>query len=168
MAFNVDLYKDLSFNEKYSAFLEELEGYLSKERDPIANLANASAFISAFFDEINWSGFYLLKNNELVLGPFCGMPATTRIQIGNGVCGAAVERKEKIVVENVCEFPGHITCDVRSKSEVVIPLTKDNKIYGVLDIDSAVYSRFSSEEVAILEKAVSIINKYTDYEKITY
>lgn len=168
MAFNIDLYKDLSFNEKYSAFLEELEGYLSKESDPIANLANASAFISAFFDEINWSGFYLLKNNELVLGPFCGMPATTRIQTGNGVCGTAVERKEKIVVENVCEFPGHITCDVRSKSEVVIPLIKNEKIYGVLDIDSAVYSRFSPEEVEILEKAIDIINKYTDYEKITY
>lgn len=95
MAFNITLYKDLSFKEKYSAFLEELEGYLSKESDPIANLANASAFISAFFDDINWSGFYLLKNNELVLGPFCGMPATTRIQIGSGVCGTAVERKEK-------------------------------------------------------------------------
>ncbi len=96
------------------------------------------------------------------------MAATTRIQIGNGVCGASVERKEKIVVENVCEFPGHITCDVRSKSEVVIPLIKDENIYGVLDIDSAVYSRFSLEEVEILEKAVAIINKYTDYEKITY
>ena len=168
MAFNITLYKDLSFKEKYSAFLEELEGYLSKESDPIANFANASAFISAFFDDINWSGFYLLKNNELVLGPFCGMPATTRIQIGSGVCGTAVERKEKIVVENVCEFPGHITCDVRSKSEVVIPLIKNKNIYGVLDIDSAVYSRFSLEEVEILEKAIDIINKYTDYEKITY
>ena len=166
MAFNAELYKDLNFKEKYSAFLNEIEEYLSKESDPIANLANASAFISAFFDEINWCGFYLLKKNELVLGPFCGMPATTRIQIGNGVCGTSVERKEKIVVENVCEFPGHITCDV--KSEVVIPLIKDEKIYGVLDIDSAVYSRFSSEEVEILEKAVAIINKYTDYEKITY
>ena len=168
MAFNAELYKDLNFKEKYSAFLNEIEEYLSKESDPIANLANASAFITAFFDEINWCGFYLLKKNELVLGPFCGMPATTRIQIGNGVCGTSVERKEKIVVENVCEFPGHITCDVRSKSEVVIPLIKNEKIYGVLDIDSAVYSRFSSEEVEILEKAVAIINKYTDYEKITY
>ena len=167
MAFNAELYKDLNFKEKYSAFLNEIEEYLSKESDPIANLANASAFISAFFDEINWCGFYLLKKNELVLGPFCGMPATTRIQIGNGVCGTSVERKEKIVVENVCEFPGHITCDVR-KSEVVIPLIKNEKIYGVLDIDNAVYSRFSSEEVEILEKAVAIINKYTDYEKITY
>lgn len=108
MAFNAELYKDLNFKEKYSAFLNEIEEYLSKESDPIANLANASAFISAFFDEINWCGFYLLKKNELVLGPFCGMPATTRIQIGNGVCGTSVERKEKIVVENVCEFPGHI------------------------------------------------------------
>ena len=129
---------------------------------------NAELYKDLNFKEKYWCGFYLLKKNELVLGPFCGMPATTRIQIGNGVCGTSVERKEKIVVENVCEFPGHITCDVRSKSEVVIPLIKDEKIYGVLDIDSAVYSRFSSEEVEILEKAVAIINKYTDYEKITY
>lgn len=131
MAFNAELYKDLSFKEKYSAFLNEIEEYLSKESDPIANLANASAFISAFFDEINWCGFYLLKKNELVLGPFCGMPATTRIQIGNGVCGTSVERKEKIVVENVCEFPGHITCDVRSKSEFVERFLELSLFYGL-------------------------------------
>jgi len=166
MAFDVVLYENLPFEEKYKAFLEELEGYLSQETDPIANLANGSAFIYTFFQNINWSGFYLLKHNQLVLGPFCGMPATTRIDIGNGVCGAAVERKETIIVGNVCEFPGHIACDVRSKSEVVIPLIRDNKIYGVLDIDSAVFDRFSDKEVEILEKAVDIINKYVDYEKI--
>ena len=166
MAFDVNLYENLSFDEKYEVFLEELENYLSKEEDPIANLSNSSAFVYAFFPNINWSGFYLLKGEELVLGPFCGMPATTRIAIGNGVCGASVERKEKIVVGNVCEFPNHISCDVRSKSEVVIPLTKEGKIYGVLDIDSAILDRFSDKEVEILEKALEIVNKYVDYEKI--
>lgn len=167
MAFNIEEYNDLPFKEKYDAFLNELEGYLSKESDPIANLANASAFIYAFFDDINWIGFYLMKNEQLVLGPFCGMPATTRIDVGNGVCGTAAAKKKKLVVDNVCEFPGHITCDVRSKSEIVVPLIKNEIIYGVLDIDSAIHSRFSSKEVEILDKAVEIINKYTDYKKIS-
>lgn len=167
MAFNIDLYNDLPFEEKYNEFLNELEGYLSKESDPIANLANASALIHAFFDDINWSGFYLMKKGQLILGPFCGMPATTRIDVGNGVCGSAVAKKEKLVVDNVCEFPGHITCDVRSKSEIVIPLMKNEIVYGILDIDSSVYNRFSSEEVKVLDEAVEIINKYVDYEKIS-
>ena len=138
---------------------------MSKENDMIANLANTAAFISAFFDNINWSGFYLLKENQLVLGPFCGMPATTRIDIGKGICGTAFEKGETLVVDNVCEFPGHIACDIRSKSEVVIPLVKNGKKYGVLDIDSSVYSRFSKEDVEILVKVLEILYKYTEFEK---
>ena len=122
MAFNIDNYNNLDFDTKTQIFLKDLEGYLSKEADIIANLANTAAFISAFFENINWSGFYLLKGNQLVLGPFCGMPATTRIDIGRGVCGTSFEKGETLVVDNVCEFPGHIACDIRSKSEVVIPL----------------------------------------------
>ena len=165
MAFDINNYKNSDLDYKTKIFFEDLERYLSKENDMTANLANTAAFISAFFDNINWSGFYLLKENQLVLGPFCGMPATTRIDIGKGVCGTAFEKGETLVVDNVCEFPGHIACDIRSKSEVVIPLVKNGKKYGVLDIDSSVYSRFSKEDVEILIKILEILYKYTDFEK---
>ena len=165
MAFDINNYKNSDLEYKTKIFFEDLERYLSKENDMTANLANTAAFISAFFDNINWSGFYLLKENQLVLGPFCGMPATTRIDIGKGVCGTAFEKEETLVVGNVCEFPGHIACDIRSKSEVVIPLVKNGKKYGVLDIDSSVYSRFSKEDVEILIKILEILYKYTDFEK---
>lgn len=165
MAFDIDNYKNSDLDYKTKIFFEDLERYLSKENDMVANLANTVAFISAFFDNINWSGFYLLKENQLVLGPFCGMPATTRIDIGKGVCGTAFEKGETLVVDNVCEFSGHIACDIRSKSEVVIPLVKNGKKYGVLDIDSSVYSRFSKEDVEILVKVLEILYKYTEFEK---
>lgn len=165
MAFDINNYKNSDLDYKTKIFFEDLERYLSKENDMVANLANTAAFISAFFDNINWSGFYLLKENQLVLGPFCGMPATTRIDIGKGVCGTAFEKGETLVVDNVCEFPGHIACDIRSKSEVVIPLVKNGKKYGVLDIDSSVYSRFSKEDVEILVKVLEILYKYTEFEK---
>ncbi|MBS5036997.1 MAG: GAF domain-containing protein [Fusobacterium sp.] len=165
MAFDIDNYKNSDLDYKTKIFFEDLERYLSKENDMVANLANTAAFISAFFDNINWSGFYLLKENQLVLGPFCGMPATTRIDIGKGICGTAFEKGETLVVDNVCEFPGHIACDIRSKSEVVIPLVKNGKKYGVLDIDSSVYSRFSKEDVEILVKVLEILYKYTEFEK---
>ena len=166
MAFDIDSYNNLDFDTKTQVFLKDLEGYLSKETDIIANLANTAAFISAFFENINWSGFYLLKENQLVLGSFCGMPATTRIDIGRGVCGTSFEKGETLVVDNVCEFPGHIACDIRSKSEVVIPLIKDGKKYGVLDIDSGIYSRFSKSDVKILEKVLEILYKYTNFENL--
>lgn len=165
MAFDIDNYKNSDLDYKTKIFFEDLERYLSKENDMVANLANTAAFISAFFDNINWSGFYLLKENQLVLGPFCGMPATTRIDIGKGICGTAFEKGETLVVDNVCEFPGHIACDIRSKSEVVIPLVKNGKKYGVLDIDSSVYSRFSKGDVEILVKVLEILYKYTEFEK---
>lgn len=164
MAFDISTYDNLDLDSKTQLFLKDVEAYLSKETDMIANLANIASFISAFFDNVNWSGFYLFKNNQLVLGPFCGMPATTRIDIGKGVCGTAFEKGETLIVDNVCEFPGHITCDVRSKSEVVIPLIKNGKKYGVLDIDSGIYSRFSDRDVAILEKILELLYKYTDFK----
>ena len=166
MAFDIDSYNNLDFDTKTQIFLKDLEGYLSKETDIIANLANTAAFISAFFENINWSGFYLLKGDQLVLGPFCGMPATTRIDIGRGVCGTSFEKGETLVVDNVCEFPGHIACDIRSKSEIVIPLIINGKKYGVLDIDSGIYSRFSKIDVKILEKVLEILYKYTNFENL--
>ncbi len=163
---NVDLYKKFKVEEKYKIFLEELENYLSKEKDSLANLANSSAFIYVFFENINWSGFYLLKEDELVLGPFCGMPATTRIKIGEGVCGYTAEKREVVVVDNVCEFPGHIACDVRSKSEIVLPIIQDDILCGVLDIDSGVVARFTPLEKETLEAGLEIMLKYIDFKKL--
>lgn len=159
MAFNIDLYKNFTVEERYKIFLEELESYLSNEKDALANLANSSALIYAF-------GFYLFKENELVLGAFCGMPATTRIKLGEGVCGYTAEKREIVVVDNVCEFPGHIACDVRSQSEIVLPIIKDGILYGVLDIDSGIQSRFTTLERDILKKAVEIMLKYIDFNKL--
>lgn len=166
MAFNIDFYKNMEKNKKYEYFLRDLEEYLSEETDSLSNLCNCASFIHAFLDNLNWSGFYLYKNGKLKLGPFCGLPATTEIEVGKGVCGTSFEKKETLIVDNVCEFPGHITCDVRSKSEIVIPLIKNGEIFGVLDIDSSVYSNFKKEEIEVLNKALSILYKYVDFKSV--
>ncbi|MGL6064652.1 MAG: GAF domain-containing protein [Fusobacteriaceae bacterium] len=166
MEFNIELYKNLNQADKYNMFLKELESYLKEETDTIANLSNMASFINVFFEELNWSGFYLYKENKLVLGPFYGFPATTRIAVDKGVCGAAFTKREAIIVANVCEFPGHIACDIRSKSEIVIPLINKGKIYGVLDIDSSVHSRFTPKDAEILNSALELLYKYSDLDKI--
>nr|WP_307776208.1 GAF domain-containing protein [uncultured Cetobacterium sp.] len=166
MAFNIDFYKNMEKNKKYEHLLKSLEEYLSEESDSLSNLCNSASFIYAFLENLNWSGFYLYKNGKLKLGPFCGFPATTEIEVGKGVCGSSFERKETIVVDNVCEFPGHITCDVRSKSEIVLPLIQNGKMYGVLDIDSSIYSNFKEEEVKVLKDALEIMYKYINFEEI--
>ncbi len=166
MEFNIEMYENLNQTEKHNIFLKELEIYLKDETDILANFSNLAAFISVFFENLNWSGFYLYKENELVLGPFCGFPATTRIAVNKGVCGAAFTKQEAIVVASVCDFPGHIACDIRSKSEVVIPLINKGKIYGVLDIDSSIHSRFTDKDVEILEKALELLYRYSDLDKL--
>lgn len=123
----------------------------------IANLANISAVIYDELDDINWAGFYIMYDGKLVLGPFQGKMACTEIKIGKGVCGTAVERDETIVVKDVHEFPTHIACDKNSASEIVIPIHKDGKIWGVLDIDSPTKGRFTDVEREQLEKVVSVI-----------
>ena len=114
--------------------------------DTIANLANVSALLKQRLDDINWVGFYLLKGETLVLGPFQGLPACTTIAKGRGVCGAAVERRQAIRVSDVHEFPGHIACDARSRSELVVPLISNGQVLGVLDIDSPSKDRFSLDD----------------------
>lgn len=109
-------------NLNYSLLSKQLDGLLSGEKDLIANLSNTSAFINQFLPEINWVGFYLIKNNALKLGPFQGLPACVDIEIGKGVCGTAVENNATQLVDDVNAFPGHIACDANSKSEIVIPL----------------------------------------------
>ena len=128
-----------------------LRGLMAGEDDLVANAANFSALVAEQFSDINWLGFYFLKDGELVLGPFQGRPACVRIPIGRGVCGTAVSTGETQVVPDVHAFPGHIACDVRSRSEVVVPLRDGEDIMGVLDVDSPSPDRFRPEDVQYLE-----------------
>ena len=129
----------------------QAEGLFRGERDAVANAANLSSLIYTSLDELNWAGFYFQKNGMLVLGPFQGRPACVRIEMGKGVCGTAAARRETLVVEDVEQFPGHIACDVASRSEIVIPLIRDERVIGVLDIDAPVYARFDAEDRKGLE-----------------
>nr|WP_242862149.1 GAF domain-containing protein [Clostridium intestinale] len=130
---------------------------LQDEKDIIANLSNISAIIKFYLDRCNWAGFYLMKDGELVLGPFQGLPACIRIPLGKGVCGNAAAEKKILRVDNVHEFPGHIACDGASNSEIVIPIIKDGEVYGVLDIDSPEFSRFTEVEEKYLTEIVKYI-----------
>lgn len=135
-----------TLQQQYEQLNQQLDALLEGETDLIANLSNASSLLNQFLTDVNWVGFYLVKNGELVLGPFQGLPACVRIPFGKGVCGTSVSKGETIVVDNVHDFPGHIACDPNSKSEIVIPITKNEEIIGVLDIDSPIFNRFSDEE----------------------
>lgn len=149
-----------SLTEQYETLAKQLDALLLGEDDTIANLSNASALLNQFLTDINWVGFYMMKNGELVLGPFQGLPACFRIPVGRGVCGTAVSEKKTMLVEDVHEFPGHIACDAASNSEVVIPLFKDGDVVGVLDIDSPLKARFTEEDAEGLQKFVTVLEKY--------
>ncbi|MBS0277065.1 MAG: GAF domain-containing protein [Proteobacteria bacterium] len=129
----------------------QAEGLFRGERDAIANAANLASLIFTSLDDLNWAGFYFLKDGVLVLGPFQGRPACVRIAMGKGVCGTAAERRETVLVEDVNAFPGHIACDVASRSEIVVPLIKDGRLIGVLDIDAPIPARFDGEDRKGLE-----------------
>ncbi len=153
--------------EFYKMLNLQLEGLMDGEPDWLANLANASAHLYDSLETINWAGFYLLRNRELVLGPFQGKIACTRIKIGKGVCGTAVAEKRTQVVADVHQFPGHIACDCASNSEIVVPIIKDDVIYGVLDIDSPITERFNEIDKRYLEEFVEKLNKVIDWKLIT-
>ena len=133
-----------SVSAQYDTLTKQLDALLTGEQDRIANLSNASALLNQFLSNINWAGFYMLQEDELVLGPFQGLPACVRIPVGRGVCGTAVTQKETLVIEDVHEFPGHIACDAATQSEIVIPLILDDTVIGVLDIDSPIKNRFTA------------------------
>lgn len=149
-----------------SLFYIELEktlfALLGDERDFLPNMANMASLLYFSLNNVNWCGFYLMKTQELVLGPFQGKPACVRIGIGKGVCGTAVQHRKTMIVDNVNNFPGHIACDVDSQSEIVIPLMKDNQVLGVLDIDSPQLSRFDLEDKQGLERLVDILLHCSD------
>jgi len=144
-------------NSLYPEIHQALRAVLTGETDLIANLANAAALLFWNLPAINWAGFYLLKDHELVLGPFQGKIACIRIHLGKGVCGNAAEKRQTFVVPNVHEFPGHIACDSASNSEIVIPIVKDDLLIGVLDIDSPEFARFDDTDKTELEKFVQIL-----------
>ena len=143
--------------EQYKQLDSTLAALLAGERDLIANLANTSALLWQELIDINWVGFYLLKDNQLVLGPFQGKPACVRIEMGRGVCGASAQRRESIVVPNVHEFEGHIACDSASNSEIVIPMIRSGALLGVLDIDSPRLNRFDEIDRRGLEGVVNTL-----------
>jgi L-methionine (R)-S-oxide reductase len=141
----------------YEALDRTLAALLAGERDWIANLANTAALLYAELADLNWAGFYLLKQGELVLGPFQGKPACVRIALGKGVCGTAAAQRRSIVVPDVHEFPGHIACDSASNSELVVPLTRGGELLGVLDLDSPLFERFDDEDRRGLEAIAATV-----------
>jgi L-methionine (R)-S-oxide reductase len=143
--------------EQYQYLLPQIKGLLKFENDLIANLANISAALKEQFNWL-WVGFYLVKSNELVLGPFQGPVACTRIKIGRGVCGTAWQQNKTLIVEDVEKFPGHIACSSLSKSEIVIPLRNNNEVIGVLDVDSKYLKEFDELDEKYLNEILALLN----------
>lgn len=141
----------------YAQLVEELSGLIAGERDFIANLANSAALLYHSLPDLNWAGFYLLKDGELVVGPFQGKPACVRIALGKGVCGTAAQLRTTQVVRDVHEFPGHIACDSASNSEIVVPMIRNGELLGVLDLDSPKLARFDEQDRAGLERFVATL-----------
>ena len=141
----------------YEQLASQLSSLLAGERDLTANAANCSALLFHSLPDLNWAGFYFVKDGELVLGPFQGKPACVSIRVGQGVCGAGASKCETVIVPNVHEFPGHIACDSASNSEIVVPLMKRERLIGVLDLDSPLPSRFDHDDAAGLENLVRIL-----------
>ncbi|WP_243291042.1 GAF domain-containing protein [Bacillus sp. FJAT-47783] len=159
--FHVEKYSG-SKQENYGLVLQQLKALLQGETNKIANLSNAAALLNHFLDEINWVGFYLKEDgkNELVLGPFQGLPACVRIPFGKGVCGTAAANRKTERVADVHQFPGHIACDAASKSEIVVPIVLGNELFGVLDIDSPIKDRFDEIDEHYLEKFVETLGQF--------
>jgi GAF domain-containing protein len=146
----------------YSSLHKQAAALIEGEPDMIANLANISSLLWMSLEHINWAGFYLLKQGELVLGPFQGKPACVRIALGKGVCGTAAEHRHTVIVADVDQFPGHIACDSASRSEIVVPILYGDHLVGVLDIDSPIYSRFDDDDKYGLERLVEILVEETE------
>ncbi len=158
MADNLLVNKNLSTEERYILLLDQLKILLHKDENLISNLANASAAIKQTFEKVSWVGFYLFDGIKLYLGPFQGKVACTTIATGKGVCGSAAKEKRTFIVPNVNKFPGHIFCDADSKSEVVVPIIKGQKLMGVLDLDSASFNSFDETDKKYLEEFCNFLS----------
>ncbi|MGJ3196687.1 GAF domain-containing protein [Peribacillus frigoritolerans] len=157
--FNVEMYQGKK-EKNYELVQKQLLALIEDETNRIANLSNAAALLNQFLDEINWVGFYLYEEDQLILGPFQGLPACVRIPMGKGVCGTSAATEKTLRIEDVHQFPGHIACDAASRSEIVIPLMKDGKLFGVLDIDSPITDRFDEMDQQGLEKFAEILSNH--------
>jgi len=153
----------LSKTETYRQLKEQLAAVLEGERDWLANCANMAALLYEMLPDLNWAGFYLLRGEELVLGPFQGKAACVRIPLGRGVCGTAAQERRTVVVPDVHAFPGHIACDAASQSEIVVPLLQGSRLLGVLDLDSPVRARFAAEDAEGLGAAVAVLIAGSDW-----
>lgn len=143
--------------QNYEIMIEQLEGLCQSPEYLITLLSNTSALLKQSMEDLNWAGYYIMKDGKLILGPFQGLVACEKIEVGKGVCGTAVKERKTILVKNVHEFPGHIACDSASNSEIVVPIIIDDEVWGVLDIDSPSLNRFDETDQKYLEQAVEII-----------
>jgi GAF domain-containing protein len=162
MTFQLTKSETRSKAELYAHLAAQLRSLLADETDFIANAANFAALVYHSLPDLNWAGFYLLRDDELVLGPFQGQPACVRIALGKGVCGTAAEQRQTILVDNVHDFPGHIACDSASNSEIVVPLVKRERLIGVLDLDSPLFARFDNDDARGLNELAEILMNVSD------
>jgi len=157
MAEDLNIITSTNKTEQYQSLIPQIEALLFGEPDAVANMANVCAALKQQFNWF-WVGFYLVKNNELVLGPFQGPVACTRIGFGKGVCGSAWQQQELLIVPNVEEFPGHIACSSLSQSEIVLPIFRGNEVVGVLDVDSENLNHFDDIDAHYLQQIVQLIS----------
>lgn len=159
MAESLIINNNASIEEKYQLLVKQVKSLLRKEDNLITNLSNFTAALKQTFSKISWVGFYLFDGTKLYLGPFQGKVACTEIQVGSGVCGTSAKEGKTIIVEDVNKFPGHIACDVESRSEIVVPIIKNANLFGVLDLDSTDYSSFNQTDKKYLENLVNFLSK---------
>ncbi|WP_330926427.1 GAF domain-containing protein [Candidatus Sororendozoicomonas aggregata] len=155
-------------NTSYSLLVTQVDALCRGESDTLANLANVASLLYITLTEVNWVGFYIVRGEELVLGPFQGKPACVRIPFGKGVCGNVASMKKSLMVNNVEAFPGHIACDADSRSEIVLPLFKNDELVAVLDIDSPVPERFTDDDLQGLSDVVSALQPLLDLSQLLY
>lgn len=158
--------KDASVDEQYKLLVKQIKSLLNKEDNLITNLSNFTAALKQTFSKISWVGFYIFDGSKLYLGPFQGKVACTEIKMGSGVCGTSAQKRETIIVDDVDKFPGHIACDVESRSEIVVPIVKDEnlpagrqELFGVLDLDSTEFGSFDEIDKKYLEELVTFLSK---------
>jgi GAF domain-containing protein len=159
MSKSLRISSSVSLEEQYNLLVKQVKSLLNKDDNVITNLANLSAALKQTFNKISWVGFYLFDGKKLYLGPFQGKVACTEIKIGDGVCGTSAKKRETIIVPDVDKFPGHIACDVESRSEIVVPIFKDEQLFGVLDIDSNDYNSFNDVDKKYLEEIIIFLIK---------
>lgn len=164
--FKLDGIDKMNEEQKLKYMIMLTKGQLSSEKDSLANISNVTGIIMACVDRLNWAGFYIVREDELVLGPFQGLPACNRIAIGKGVCGTAVAERKTQLVPDVHLFPGHIACDSKSNSELVIPIIRDDKVFAVLDLDSPIKERFTELQQEYFEKLVDLLVEHIDWNII--